>query len=89
MGVIAVVLAFVAFIYFGFKLALCYRSRLSFLVSSEIIFMLGIQAVMNMGVVLDYYPQRIESTFLSFGGSSPFPTCSLGIFMSSQSKFST
>ena len=57
-GVIAVVLAFVAFIYFGFKLALCYRSRLSFLVSSGIIFMLGIQAVMNMGVVLGLLPAK-------------------------------
>ncbi|MEK6623869.1 MAG: FtsW/RodA/SpoVE family cell cycle protein, partial [Bdellovibrionota bacterium] len=83
-GVIAVVLAFVAFIYFGFKLALCYRSRLSFLVSSGIIFMLGIQAVMNMGVVLGLLPTKgLNLPFLSFGGSSLISNMwGLGIFMS-------
>ncbi|OFZ14312.1 MAG: cell division protein FtsW [Bdellovibrionales bacterium GWA2_49_15] len=83
-GVIAVVLAFTAFIYCGFKLALCFRGRLSFLISSGIIFMLGIQAAMNMGVVLGLLPTKgLNLPFLSFGGSSLISNMwALGIFMS-------
>lgn len=83
-GVIAIVLAFATLTYCGFKLALCFRSRLSFLVSSGIIFMLGIQAVMNMSVVLGLLPTKgLNLPFLSFGGSSLISNMwALGIFMS-------
>ncbi len=83
-GVIAVVLAFAAFTYFGFKLALCFRSRLTFLVSAGIIFMLGVQAAMNMSVVLGLLPTKgLNLPFVSFGGSSLISNLwALGIFIS-------
>lgn len=70
-GVIAFVSLFVAFIYFGFKLALGLRSRLSGLIVCSIVFCIGFQAFLNMGVVLGVLPTKgLNLPFISYGGSS-------------------
>ena len=70
-GVVGGVILFLGFIYLGFKLALSLRSRLSSLLVSSIIFCVGIQAFLNMGVVLGLLPTKgLNLPFISYGGSS-------------------
>ena len=55
----------------GFKLALSLRSRLSSLLVASIVFCIGIQAFLNMGVVLGLLPTKgLNLPFVSYGGSS-------------------
>jgi cell division protein FtsW len=70
-GVLAFVTLFIAFIYFGFKLALGLKSRLSGLIVCSIVFCIGFQAFLNMGVVLGVLPTKgLNLPFISYGGSS-------------------
>ncbi len=70
-GVLAFVMLFIAFIYFGFKLALGLKSRLSGLIVCSIVFCIGFQAFLNMGVVLGVLPTKgLNLPFISYGGSS-------------------
>lgn len=71
MGVVGGVILFLGFIYLGFKLALSLRSRLSSLLVASIVFCIGIQAFLNMGVVLGLLPTKgLNLPFISYGGSS-------------------
>ena len=71
MGVVGGAFLFLGFIYLGFKLALSLRSRLSSLLVSSIVFNIGIQAFLNMGVVLGLLPTKgLNLPFISYGGSS-------------------
>ncbi len=71
MGVVGGVILFLGFIYLGFKLALSLRSRLSSLLVCSIVFCIGIQAFLNMGVVLGLLPTKgLNLPFISYGGSS-------------------
>lgn len=70
-GVMVLICLFVAFIYFGFKLAIQMRDRLSTIMVSAIVFVLGLQALLNMGVVLGLLPTKgLNLPFVSYGGSS-------------------
>lgn len=70
-GVVGGVVLFLGFIYLGFKLALSLRSRLSSLLVCSIVFCIGIQAFLNMGVVLGLLPTKgLNLPFISYGGSS-------------------
>ena len=70
-GVFVLISLFVAFIYFGFKLALKLRDRVSIIMASAIVFVLGLQALLNMGVVLGLLPTKgLNLPFVSYGGSS-------------------
>jgi cell division protein FtsW len=70
-GVVGGVVLFLGFIYLGFKLALSLRSRLSSLLVCSIVFCVGIQAFLNMGVVLGLLPTKgLNLPFISYGGSS-------------------
>lgn len=70
-GVLVVILLFVAMIYFGFKLVLKLNDRIAVILGSAIVFVLGIQALLNMGVVLGLLPTKgLNLPFISYGGSS-------------------
>jgi cell division protein FtsW len=70
-GVMVLIALFVAFIYFGFKLALQVRDRVAVIMASSIVFVLGLQALLNMGVVLGLLPTKgLNLPFVSYGGSS-------------------
>lgn len=70
-GVFFLICLFVVFIYFGFKLALQIKERKGIIMSSAIVFVLGLQALLNMGVVLGLLPTKgLNLPFVSYGGSS-------------------
>ena len=70
-GVFLIIAMFVGLIYFGYKFALQLNNRLGFILVSTIIFSLGLQSVLNMGVVLGLLPTKgLNLPFISYGGSS-------------------
>ena len=70
-GVISVAIMFVSFIFIGFKMAISLKSRVGSIMISTIIFAIGFQAFMNMGVVLGVLPTKgLNLPFISYGGSS-------------------
>jgi cell division protein FtsW len=71
LGVTLIVILFVLLIYFGFKLALQIKNRLGLIFVSTIVFTIGLQAFINMGVVLGLLPTKgLNLPFVSYGGSS-------------------
>ncbi len=71
LGVAGSVLLFMALIYFGIRLALQLRTRPGVLVVASIVFTIGIQALLNMCVVLGLVPTKgLNLPFISYGGSS-------------------
>ncbi len=70
-GVLLIICLFIAFIYFGFKLILQIKDRVGIILGSAIVFVLGFQALLNMGVVLGLLPTKgLNLPFISYGGSS-------------------
>jgi len=70
-GVFFIICLFIAFIYFGFKLILQVKDRIGIILGSAIVFVLGLQALLNMGVVLGLLPTKgLNLPFISYGGSS-------------------
>lgn len=70
-GVLVLILLFVAFIYFGLRLALQIKERLGVIMVASIVFVLGLQALLNMSVVLGLLPTKgLNLPFVSYGGSS-------------------
>ena len=70
-GVISVVLFYMVFILLGFKLALTVKSKINTQLIAAIIFGIGFQAFLNMGVVLGLLPTKgLNLPFISYGGSS-------------------
>ena len=71
LGVIATAIMFVSFIFIGFKMAISIKSRVGSIMISAIIFSIGFQAFLNMGVVLGVLPTKgLNLPFISYGGSS-------------------
>lgn len=71
LGVLFVVLAYVVFIYLGFRLALTVKSKINAQIIAGIIFAIGFQAFLNMAVVLGLLPTKgLNLPFISYGGSS-------------------
>lgn len=71
MGVFILISLFIAFIYFGFKLALQVRDRIGIILAASVVFVLGLQALLNMSVVLGLLPTKgLNLPFVSYGGSS-------------------
>jgi cell division protein FtsW len=71
LGVAAVMLLYLAFIFVGLRIALGLRSRLGALLVSTVVFTVGFQAFLNMGVVLGVLPTKgLNLPFISYGGSS-------------------
>ncbi len=70
-GVVVTVLMFLSLIFIGFKIAVSLKSRVGGILVSAIIFAIGFQAFMNMGVVLGVLPTKgLNLPFVSYGGSS-------------------
>ncbi len=70
-GVLVTVLMFISFIFIGFKMAISLKSRVGSIMVATIIFTIGFQAFMNMGVVLGVLPTKgLNLPFISYGGSS-------------------
>lgn len=87
-GIFVIVLLFVAFIYYGLKISLTQQSRMNVILMSSMIFLIGIQAFMNMGVVLGLLPTKgLNLPFISYGGSSLISNMiALGFFLSCANK---
>jgi cell division protein FtsW len=70
-GVVITAMMFISFIFIGFKLAVSMKSRVGSIMISAIIFSIGFQAFLNMGVVLGVLPTKgLNLPFISYGGSS-------------------
>jgi cell division protein FtsW len=70
-GVFITVLMFISLIFIGLKIAITLKSRVGSIMVSAIIFAIGFQAFMNMGVVLGVLPTKgLNLPFISYGGSS-------------------
>lgn len=70
-GVVFVVLFYAIFVYLGFKLALTVKSKINTQFIAAVIFAIGFQAFLNMGVVLGLLPTKgLNLPFISYGGSS-------------------
>lgn len=70
-GVFVSVIMFISFIFIGFKIAISLKSRVGSIMVSAIVFAIGFQAFMNMGVVLGVLPTKgLNLPFISYGGSS-------------------
>ena len=70
-GVAVTAIMFVSFIFIGFKMAISLKSRVGSILVSTIIFAIGFQAFLNMGVVLGVLPTKgLNLPFISYGGSS-------------------
>jgi cell division protein FtsW len=70
-GVLSTVIMFISLIFIGFKFAIALKSRVGSIMLSTIIFTIGFQAFLNMGVVLGVLPTKgLNLPFISYGGSS-------------------
>jgi cell division protein FtsW len=70
-GVCATVLMFLTFVFIGFKMAISLKSRVGSIMIATIVFTIGFQAFLNMGVVLGVLPTKgLNLPFISYGGSS-------------------
>jgi len=70
-GVFFVSLLFVSFLYIGFKLSVQSQKRNVVIFISSIVFIICLQAFLNMGVVLGLLPTKgLNLPFISYGGSS-------------------
>lgn len=70
-GVMALVILFMSVIFFGFSLAMKVKLREGSLLMAAVIFVVGIQSALNMGVVLGLLPTKgLNLPFISYGGSS-------------------
>ena len=70
-GVFAVVMLFLFFTYYGFKLAMSTKSKLNQQIIASLVFAISIQAFLNMGVVLGLLPTKgLNLPFISYGGTS-------------------
>lgn len=71
LGVFLMVVLFLSFIYLGLKMAVEIKNRWAYIVVSTVIFIIGLQALLNMGVVLGLLPTKgLNLPFISYGGSS-------------------
>lgn len=70
-GVFFIISLYVSLIYFGFRLAVKAQSKISYLIITSLVFILGLQTLLNMGVVLGLLPTKgLNLPFISYGGSS-------------------
>lgn len=83
-GVLAVVLLFLGFVFLGFRLITRLEKKQSAILATAIIFSIGFQASLNMGVVLGLLPTKgLNLPFISAGGSSLIANLfAIGVFLS-------
>lgn len=83
-GVTIVVSLFMLLIFFGLRLVTKLEQRTSAILATAVIFALGLQASLNMGVVLGLLPTKgLNLPFISAGGSSLIANFfAVGLFLS-------
>ncbi|OIQ18452.1 MAG: putative lipid II flippase FtsW [Bacteriovorax sp. MedPE-SWde] len=83
-GVIFMIGLFVSFIYIGFRLSLLMKDRVAMMMTALVTFVIGLQAALNMGVVLGLLPTKgLNLPFISYGGSSLMASlCAIGLIFS-------
>ncbi len=70
-GVFLTVMLFICFIYFGLKICSMIPERKHGILVAAVTFVIGLQALLNMGVVLGLLPTKgLNLPFISYGGSS-------------------
>ena len=70
-GIVFIVFLFFSFVYLGLKTAVLLQDKHSVMLTASMIFLLGLQAFLNMGVVLGLLPTKgLNLPFISYGGSS-------------------
>lgn len=70
-GVLSLIFLFVLFVYLGLRIALKMKDSFAAMTVGAIIFCIGLQAFLNMGVVLGLLPTKgLNLPFISSGGSS-------------------
>jgi cell division protein FtsW len=84
LGVFLVVSLFMLLIFFGFRLVSKIENRVTSIFATSIIFTIGLQASLNMGVVLGLLPTKgLNLPFVSAGGSSLIANFfAVGLFLS-------
>jgi cell division protein FtsW len=87
-GVTFLVILFMSFIYYGFKLSLKIERREASLLAAGVVYTIGIQALLNMAVVLGLLPTKgLNLPFISYGGSSLVANFfAIGLFLSAVAK---
>lgn len=83
-GAVAVIVLFALLIYRGIKIGLGAKDRFGALVAMGVVFQVGIQVVLNIGVVSDLLPNTgISLPFFSAGGTSlVILLCEMGMVLS-------
>ena len=70
-GAVLVILLFILFVARGFYIAICARDKFGMLLAAGITSQLGVQALLNIGVVTNAVPNTgISLPFFSYGGSA-------------------
>ena len=84
-GITFVICGFLFLLYYGFSISLRLKDRYICILCSALVFTIGLQAVVNMGVVLGLLPTKgLNLPFISAGGSSLFVNFfAVGLVMSS------
>ena len=71
LGVLVLVALYVSLIFYGFKMVLSFKNVHIQSIVSGVVFLIGLQAMFNMGVVLGLLPTKgLNLPFFSYGGSS-------------------
>ncbi len=80
-GVLTTIFLYLGLVYFGFKLAVRAEKRRVKIFVSSVAFLVGLQAFLNMGVVLGLLPTKgLNLPFISYGGSSLIANiCAIGM----------
>lgn len=83
-GATAIIILFALLVYRGIKIGLLAKDRFSALVCMGIVFQIGIQVALNIGVVSDFLPNTgISLPFFSAGGTSLIILlCEMGMVLS-------
>ncbi len=83
-GAVAIIILFALLIYRGIKIGLMAKDRFSALLCMGIVFQVGIQVALNIGVVTDFLPNTgISLPFFSAGGTSLIILlCEMGMVLS-------
>ncbi|HEY3348025.1 MAG TPA: putative peptidoglycan glycosyltransferase FtsW, partial [Nitrospirota bacterium] len=83
-GAIAVMMLFVVFVFIGFRLAVRCNDGMGRLLAFGLTGMIGLQALINMGVATGLFPNKgMPLPFISYGGSSVFVMlASVGLLLS-------